>query len=219
MTGLRMDDKISVVIADDHAPTRELVAESLEAQGFSILANVGSAPEAIEAAVEHQPQVCLIDLNMPGDGLVAVRKITEQVPEASVVVFTVSRADEHLFEALTAGAMGYLVKDQDPDRLGEALRGVLAGEAALPKRMVTKLIGEFRSRSRRRRLPLIGGRQIKLTEKEWEVLDGLRDGLSTKEIAEQLGVSAVTVRSHIANALHKLRVSDREEALKLLDQA
>jgi DNA-binding NarL/FixJ family response regulator len=210
---------ITIVIADDHAPTRALVAESLEAQNFTVLAAVGSAPEAVEATRAHEPHVALIDLHMPGDGLTAVRQIAQTVPGTSVVVFTVSRADDHLFEALTAGAVGYLPKDTDPARLGEALRGVLSGEAALPKRMVAKLITEFRERSRRRMLPKIGGREIKLTDKEWEVLDGLRSGLSTRDIADHMNVTPVTVRSHVAAIVRKFRAEDRHEVLRLLDGA
>jgi two-component system, NarL family, nitrate/nitrite response regulator NarL len=212
------DDTITVVVADDHVPTRALVAESLTAQGFDVVAQVGTAPDAVTAAVERQPQVCLVDLNMPGRGLVAVREITQRVPDTNVVVFTVSRADADLFTALQAGAVGYLVKDVDPDHLGAALRGVLQGEAAIPSSLVTKLITEFRSRGPSRVLPEIGGRRVRLTEKEWAVLEGLREGLATKDIAERLGVSQVTVRTHVAHILHKLEVPDRQSALRLLDE-
>jgi DNA-binding NarL/FixJ family response regulator len=214
-----MNDLITVMIADDHAPTRALVAEALTAQEFCVVAQAATAPDAVAAAQQHNPHVALIDLNMPGEGLTAIRQISDTVPDTSVVVFTVSRADADLFEALTFGAVGYLLKDSDPDRLGEALRGVLAGEAALPKRLVARLISEFRTRSHRRHLPLIGGRQVTLTEKEWAVLDGLREGRSTNEIAQEMGVTAVTVRTHIAAIVRKFRAQDRHEVLRILEEA
>ena len=208
---------IRVVIADDHAPTRISVREILEDDGFDVVAEASTARGAIEAAVEHRPDVCLLDLNMPGRGTTAAAEISKAVPEAAIVVLTVSRADEDLFEALTAGAMGYLLKDTDPEHLPDALRSVLAGEAALPPALAARLVKEFRSRAKSRRLPQVGGQDVELTQKEWQVLDGMREGLSTKEIADLLFVGSATVRSHVSAILKKLAVPDRESALRLLD--
>ncbi len=155
---------------------------------------------------------------MPGSGIVAAREITAAVPETRVVMLTVSRDDDDLFEALRAGAAGYLLKDMDPDRVPHALEGVLAGEAALPRTLLVRVMDEFRDRGRRRvRLP--GRRGAELTEREWEVLQLLRDNLSTAEIAQRLYVSAATVRSHVASVIKKLRVDSRAAAVKLLDDA
>jgi DNA-binding NarL/FixJ family response regulator len=133
-------------------------------------------------------------------------------------MLTVSRDDADLFDALRAGALGYLLKDTDPDRLPYALKGVLEGEAALPRALVARVIDEFRERGRRRRLPLAKQRGVELTGREWEVLELMREDLTTAEIAERLFISQVTVRSHIAAVLKKLRVPDRKAALKLLDE-
>jgi DNA-binding NarL/FixJ family response regulator len=155
---------------------------------------------------------------MPGDGIRAAETISRELPETAVVMLTVSRADEDLFDALRAGASGYLLKDIDPARLPRALQGVLEGEAALPRHLVTLLIEEFRERRRRRRIPLVGRRSVELTDREWEVLDLMRDGLPTEEIAARLFISPVTVRTHVSAILRKLHVQTREDALKLLER-
>jgi DNA-binding NarL/FixJ family response regulator len=205
-----------VLIADDHPPTRAGVRTALEVAGFRVCAEAGSGPAAVDAAVTHLPDVCLLDINMPGNGLVAAAAIAEEVPSTAIVMFTVSRDDDDLFQALRAGAVGYLLKDTDPDRLPAALDGVLAGEAAMPRALVARVIEEFAHRDRRRRLPLVNNRPVRLTSREWETLDAMRDGLSTAEIAEQFGVAPVTVRTHISAILRKLRVKDRQEALRLI---
>ena len=182
------------------------------------MAEASNAAAAIEAAAAERPEVCLLDLNMPGGGgIAAAAQITKELPDAAIVILTVSRSDEDLFEALTAGAKGYLLKDTDPDELPKALRRVLAGEAVLPPSLAARLIAEFRDRARRRRLPTVKGREVELTQKEWEVLDGMRDGLSTKEIAEKMFVSTPTVRSHVSAILRKLAVPDREAAVRLVE--
>src|SRR5437868_14139157 len=119
-----------------------------------------------------------MDINMPGNGIQATREIARQLPETAIVMLTVSRADADLFDALCAGASGYLLKDMDPARLPAALRGVLEGEAALPRHLVALVIEEFRERRRHRRLPLVKGRGVDLTERAWEALEPRRAGLS-----------------------------------------
>lgn len=207
-----------VVIADDHPPQRLGVRAALEAGGFEVVAEAGDASGAHAAALEHRPDVCLLDIHMPGNGIKAAAQITSELPEVAVVMLTVSRNDDDLFDALRAGASGYLLKDIDPSRLPEELRGVLKGEAALPRTLVSRLMDEFRGRERKRRLPIVGRREVQLTSKEWEVLDLMRDDLSTKEMAERLFVSPVTVRTHISQILKKLQVKSRAEALKLLER-
>jgi DNA-binding NarL/FixJ family response regulator len=176
------------------------------------------APSAVAAAERTQPDVCLLDIHMPGGGVRAASEITAKLPETAVVMLTVSRNDEDLFGALRAGASGYLLKDIDPARLPHALQGVLKGEAALPRGLVARLMDEFRSRGKRRTLPLVGRRGAKLTSREWEVLELMRERLTTHEIAGRLGVADVTVRRHVGGILHKLRVHTRKEALELVDE-
>ena len=115
------------------------------------------------------------------------------------------------------GASGYLLNDIDPDQLPQALRKVLDGEAALPTSLVTRLVDEFRTRGAKRRLPIVGRKGAELTSKEWEVLDLMREGLSTADIGERLFISTGTVRSHVSSILKKLRVNSRDEAVRLLE--
>lgn len=208
----------TVLVADDHPPTRAGVRLALERGGFTVTAEAADARSAVERARELKPDVCLLDIHMPGNGIAAAEEIARLLPDAAVVMLTVSQADEDLFDALEAGALGYLLKDTSPLRLADALRAVLAGEAALPAHLVTKVVSEFRRRRRRRRLSLPGRKPVDLTDREYEVLAMLRDGLSTAEIAQRLFVAPVTVRTHVASILHKLRVPDRRAAVELLER-
>jgi two-component system NarL family response regulator len=212
----QVDAALRVVIADDHPPTRAGVRGSLEANGFLVVAEVADARKAVDAAVEHEPDVCVLDIHMPGNGVEAAREIAHKLGDVAIVMLTASRDDDDLFEALRAGASGYLLKDMDPDRLGPALRGVLAGEAALPRSLAMKVIQQLQSPTRRRLLPSKGSPAAKLTSREIEVLELMADGMSTEQIAGRLFVSQVTVRTHVANVLKKLRVPDRAAAVRLL---
>ena len=133
-------------------------------------------------------------------------------------MLTVSRSDEDLFAALRAGASGYLLKDMPFDALGDELAGVLEGRVAMPPELVARLVEEFRDSAPRRRALLGQGAGAQLTSREWQVLDFLRQGLATNEIARRLFVSPATVRSHVAAVLRKLRVPDREAAIALFEE-
>jgi DNA-binding NarL/FixJ family response regulator len=211
-------DPIRVLVADDHPALRRSVRVALEREGFEIAGETDTAAATIETALRERPDVCLLDIHMPGSGIAAAAEISFRLPDTAVVILTVSRNDNDLFDALRAGAAGYLLKDMDPARLANALRGVLAGEAALPRALVARVIEEFRQRGRRRLLPLLGERGVELTSREWEILELLRTGCTTAEIAERLFVSKVTVRRHVSSILRKLRVADRKAALQLLEE-
>jgi DNA-binding NarL/FixJ family response regulator len=208
-------EKLRIVLADDHATARLGVRLALEDGGFHVVAEADDARGAVEAALEHRPDLCVLDVYMPGGGIAAAAELTEALPEMPVVMLTVSTTNEDLFEALRAGACGYLLKDTDPQRLPVALRAVLDGEAPLPRVLTARLITEFRRRGAERRIPSAEGDLITLSERESEVLDLLRTELSTKQIAHRLGISPVTVRRHISELLRKLQVSDRDAALQL----
>jgi len=209
-------EKFTVLVADDHAPTRADVAGMIADDGrFVVCAAVADAPAAVAAAVEHTPDLCVLDINMPGGGVAATWEITSRLVDTKVVMLTVSRDDGDLFAALRAGAAGYLLKDIDPDRLGDALADVMAGEAAIPRSLVTRVLHEFRDRSPRRRALLGTSDESSLTSREWQVLELLRQDLQTSEIARRLFISQATVRSHVAAILRKLRVTDREALLRL----
>lgn len=213
-----MGEPLRVLIADDHPPTRAGVRASLEADGFDVCCEVGDAEAAVAKALEEKPDLCLLDIHMPGSGIAAAEKICSQLPNTAVVMLTVSRNDVDLFDSLRAGAAGYLLKDTDPDRLPIALRSVLEGEAAIPRQLVSRLVEEFRGGRTRRKVPRIGGRGVELTSREWDVLDLLREGCTTEEIAKRLFVSPGTIRSHVASMLKKLNVDSREAAVALLEE-
>lgn len=208
----------TVLIADDHVPTRKAVRVALERGGFDVCAEAPDAATSVALARRLRPDVALLDIHMPGDGIRAAAEIAAHLPDTSVVMLTVSSADDDLFAALKAGASGYLLKDTDPDRLPLALRGVLDGEAALPRALVTRVVEEFRIRGggSLNRVPVLGNRPARLTNREWEVLEGLGEGLTTSEISERLFISTVTVRTHVSSVLRKLRVPDRASAVRVL---
>jgi len=213
------DRRIRVLVADDHAPTRSDVREILEADPrFSVVAEAADAAAAVERAVNERPDVCLLDVNMPGSGVGAAWEISARLPEARIVMLTVSREDQHLFAALRAGASGYLLKDMDAARLPHALSDVLEGKAALPRDLTARLVDEFRDRGPRRRKALAEGTYATLTSREWQVLDLLRQELTTAEIARRLTLSPVTVRTHVNNILKKVRAPNRAALLNGLEQ-
>jgi DNA-binding NarL/FixJ family response regulator len=207
-----------VLVADDHVGVRMGTRMALEQGGFIVCAEAADSEGAVQAARRERPDVCLLDVIMPGGGIEAAAQISAELPDTAIVMLTVSDDEEHLFDAIRAGASGYLLKDMDPDRLAAALSGVLAGEAALPRRLMIRVIEEFSER-RRRRVPLPTGGRAELTGREWETLELLRRGNSTSETAARLRISEVTVRRHVSEAVRKLKVQDRTSALELLGQS
>ncbi len=207
-----------VLVADDHAPTREDIRVAVEADPrFTVVALAGDAAEAVQAALRERPDVVLLDMRMPGGGAAAAWEITARLPGTRAVMLTVSRSDEDLFAALRAGASGYLLKDMPFEELGDELADVLDGKVALPPELVARLVEEFRDSAPRRRALLGQSGGAQLTSREWQVLDFLRQGLTTSDIARRLFVSPATVRSHVAAVLRKLRVPDRDSAIRLFE--
>lgn len=205
---------LRVVLADDHRPTLLELSETLSAdERFEVCASASDAPGAIRAAVRERPDVCLLDVCMPGGGVAAAWEIAARLPSTRIVMLTVSDDDRDLFPALRAGACGYLIKDIDPATLGDALVDACAGRAPMPPQLVARVLESFRTREARRR-PIAGGAHPQLTSREWEVLDLLRGGLSTRQVARRLCVTDATVRSHVAAAARKLGVPTREQALE-----
>ena len=209
------DEPVRVVIADDHARMRGKVRDALESGGCVVCGEGASAAEAVALSLEHGPDVALLDVHMPGSGIQAAREIVRALPDTVVVMLTQSAEDDDLFDSMRAGASGYLLKDTDPARLAAALRGVLSGEAAMPRRLVARILSEFQAPTSRRllRKPSAAG---KLSEREWEVMKLLSEGQSTQAVAERLFLSPTTVRVHVSTVLRKLRVKDRDSAFRLL---
>lgn len=140
-----------VLIADDHVAARVGVRLALEKDGFVVSAEEDTGPGAVAAALRDPPDVCLLEVQVPGGGIEAAAAIRARLAETQVVMLSASSNDEHVFAALQAGAAGYLLKGMNPTRLGPTLIGVLRGEAALPREFTARLIREFRARARRRR--------------------------------------------------------------------
>jgi DNA-binding NarL/FixJ family response regulator len=209
-----------VLIADDHTPTRQDVRRALDAdERFEVCVEVADAAEAVRAAVDTHPDVCLLDIRMPGGGLAAAWEIGARLPQVKIVMLTVSDEDNDLFAALRAGADGYLLKTMNMRRLPDALDGVCRGEAAMPRPLVARVLEQFRGREPRWRA-LAGSdvTQRRLTSREWEVLELLAQGCSTADIAGKLVLSRSAVRAHITSIVRKLEVADRAAAINLFRQ-
>ncbi len=213
---MAVDQGRRVLIADDHAPTRAMMRRAVEDGGFHVCADVRDAAGAIRAARETRPDVVLLDVRMPGGGIHAADVIGTEQPDLPIVMLTISDDDSDLFSALAAGASGYLLKGQDPATIPEALSMVLSGEAALSRPLVKRLVQEYRDRDARQRMRARLPRGARLTPKEWEVLELLNDGLGTAEIARELFVADVTVRSHLAAIIRKLQAKDRAGVLRMV---
>jgi two-component system NarL family response regulator len=209
---------VRVLVADDHPLTRLGIHHALDGEGFEMCAEAADADGAVEAAVRERPDVCLLDVRMPGGGIRAAERIIELVPECVVVMITASTDDETLFAALRAGAVGYLLKDRALGRLTEALTGVLDGEAAVPRDLTARVLAEFRRRGRPHRLP--GGHPgVNLTSRETDVLELLRQGLGTAEMGTRLFLAPATVRTHVSALMRKFGVRDRQALCELLRDA
>ncbi len=208
---------LRVMIADDHPPTRDDVRRAVQGdQRFDVCAVAADAAEAVQAAVRERPDVCLLDIRMPGSGLAAAWEIAARLPQAKIVMLTVSDEDNDLFAALRAGANGYLLKTMNLRRLPDALAGVCSGEAAIQRTLVARVLERFHGREPRWRQPAGSGTaERRLTTREWEVLEMLAQRRSTAEIARRLVLSASAVRVHIASIVRKLQVADRAAAVEL----
>jgi DNA-binding NarL/FixJ family response regulator len=205
-----------VLIADDHAATRAGVRMALERDGIEVCAEVANASDAVDAAMRERPDLCLLDVHMPGGGPSAASKITSKLPRTLVLMLTVSRDNQDVLESLRRGAMGYLLKDMNPASLPVAVRAALGGEGVVPRSLAAGLIEEFRHRPEPHRLRRQPRERPALSSREWEILELLAEGASTADIANRLFLSQVTVRRHISSILSKLGVSSREEAVSLL---
>ncbi|PPS76114.1 response regulator [Streptomyces sp. MH60] len=204
---------IRVLIADDQQMVR---------QGFTVLLNtqpdievIGQAVDGLDAVAkvaELNPEVVLMDIRMPElGGIEATRRITGATPEIKVLVLTTFDLDEYVYEALRAGASGFLLKDASADQLAEAVRVVAAGDALLAPGITRRLIAEFSRLDDRPRAPL-KARVGELTERETEVLALIAQGLSNAEIAQRLVVAEQTVKTHVGRILVKLGLRDRTQA-------
>jgi two-component system, NarL family, nitrate/nitrite response regulator NarL len=205
---------LRVLIADDHDAFRAGVRKALEARGFLVVADVPDADSAVAAAIREQPDIALIDLAMPGDGLTAIAQIARRVRGTLVIALTVSEASDDVRNAIANGASGYVLKGGSGDELATLLQDAYRGSPAYSQALVPQLIEALQHGSHRR-LTLPGG-PVSLTPREWDVAQLMREGLPSKAIAVQLGVSPITARKHVASIVHKLGAHDRATAVQML---
>jgi DNA-binding NarL/FixJ family response regulator len=206
---------VRVVLAGCNSPIRSRIRDILQAGGCEVCADGATAAEAITLVLEHRPDVALLDVRLPGNGIHAARQISRGAPDTAIVMLTQSKNEDDLFDSLRAGASGYLLEDGDLHALPDALRGVLAGEAAMPPALVMRVLEEFRGPAPRRHMRNSRA-AAKLSAREWEVMDMLSQGHSTRDVGTRLFLSPTTVRVHVSSSLRKLAVADRMSAFRLL---
>jgi DNA-binding NarL/FixJ family response regulator len=203
---------IRVVVADDQEVVRDGFAALLATQeDLEVVATASDGAAAIRACAEHEPDVVLMDVRMPGvDGLEATRQVAATT---RVIILTTFDLDDYVYDALIAGASGFLLKDAGAERLFDAVRVVAAGEALLAPAVTRRLIAEFARL--RPRPPVKTEALAELTPRETEVLQLVAAGLSNREIADRLVVSDETVKTHVSRVLTKLGLRDRTQAVVL----
>jgi DNA-binding NarL/FixJ family response regulator len=202
---------LRVLLADDHPMYRYGLAAVLDqAESVDVVAGVSDGAALVASVAEHNPDVVITDLSMPDmDGVTATRRLLERWPDLPVLVLTMHEDDEHVFAALQAGALGYLVKGSDGDEIVRAVHSVANGEAvygaSVARRIISFYSGRTAGSARERAFP-------DLTPRELEVLEVLATGCRNHEIARRLGMSEKTVRNHVSQVLAKLQVPDRTAA-------
>jgi len=201
-----------IVIADDHALFRDSLRSLLAARDLEVVGEARNGKEAIDLAWQLKPDVLLMDLMMPEmDGLEATKRLAAELPDVKVIVLTASDDEANLFEAIKAGAKGYLLKDLEADRFFSLLEGVAQGEPALTPSLARKLLDEF---ARPKPTPRDEYDPDALTEREQEVLELMVDGItSNRRLASELGVSENTVKFHVRNILDKLHLHNRAQVV------
>jgi len=209
--------RIRVMVVDDHPLVRSAVRQALSTSDLAVVAEAGSAEEALELAPQVRPDVLLVDIELPGmDGVGLVRELAPRLPETRILMLTASREDRHLLDAMRFGAAGYLTKDLSVGGLARAVRAAYDGELAMSHRNAARLVQRLVETSRSAAAganpadPALGT----LTAREAEVLQQLAEGLTDHEIAQALTLSPRTVEMHVSNILHKLGARTRAEAAR-----
>ena len=196
---------IRVALADDHRVVRVGLEQLLGTfEGVELIGSADGGEAAVALCERYQPNVLLLDLQMPGvDGIEVTRRVRETSPETHVVIFTSFSDRDGIVRALDAGAVGYLLKDAEPEEIHAALRAASRGEAPLAPRAAAALLADRRSRA---------SSEVELSPREREVLQLVLDGLANKQIARRLGISEKTVKGHLTNLFQRIGVTDRTQA-------
>jgi len=215
-----MTTPVRILLADDHELFREGLAGLINAQpDLEVVGKSGDGLEALTQVRDLKPDLIIMDISMPVcDGLEATRLILESFPKARILMLTVHEEDEKLFEAVKAGACGYLLKSIHSEEFLNAVRSTLKGEAPLPSKLAARLLEEFARLAQQPTLSDQITRSNVLTPREQQVLALIADGLSDKEVAHQLTVSLHTVKSHVRNILGKLKASNRHHAARIAEE-
>jgi NarL family two-component system response regulator LiaR len=214
-----MSEQITVLIVDDHAVVRKGVRGYLKAlPDVVVCGEAASGEEAVRLAAEHMPDVILMDLVMPGmNGVSATRRVRQVSPNSEVIILTSYHEDEHIFPAIKAGALSYLLKDVGPEELAAAVRAAAQGEAVLHSPVATRVLQEVREKLSTQALsaprPAAQPLVEPLSERELEVLGLIAAGHTNREIANRLFIAYGTVKRHINNIYGKLQVRHRAEAV------
>jgi len=200
--------KISVLVVDDHPIVRRgLCAEIDQDPELHVVGMAADGNQAVEMAAQLNPNVILMDLVLPGkDGIEAIEEIMNQNPQARILVLTSFYDDEQVYAALEAGAMGYVLKDRQPDEVLSAIKKIASGEPYFNSMVVKGLLRQMRSKTRKEPAP-----EMLLTGRELDVLRWVAKGTPNKEIALMIGVSQATVRAHVSNILSKLGLENRSQ--------
>jgi DNA-binding NarL/FixJ family response regulator len=208
------EQPLRVLIVDDHALFRRGLHMVLDQEAdIDVVGEAGDGQEAVQKAQELMPDVILMDIRMPRrSGIEATRQIKDLLPHVRILVLTISDEEADLYEAIKAGAAGYLLKEISIDDVADAIRSIWRGQSRLSPSMAAKLLAEFAAMSKRaeeqRQLPA-----PRLTDREMEVLRHVAQGLNNKDIAKELFISENTVKNHIRNILEKLHLHSRMEAV------
>ena len=212
-----MTESIRIVVVDDHPLFREGVAGILQNEAdMEVIGQGASADEAVKLASDLMPDLMLLDIDMPGNGLEAARRIVQSYPVIRIIMLTVSEAEENLLGAMKAGAKAYILKGVAGRELLKIVRMVLAGESYVPPALAASLLSDLGKPSAQKRAT---DPRDELTEREIDILGLLAKGMSNKEIAEKLFLSEKTVKHYVTNILQKLQVHNRVEAALLAQKS